>query len=151
MSLQYLGLAPAGLPCGGCGPLPGLHALLAAGLHDTCGEDERSHAAHHPAHGTGGHPCAQTGKGTTQKTLVVCTEIPQKQLKNWPPLFQIRCESRVLLCCYRAVNVYYYKYTVHGINIFALSILSFLRSWINFENVSSIGQNISFSPFPLSQ
>lgn len=77
-------------------------------------------------------------------------QIPQKQLKNWPPLFQIRCESRVLLCCYRAVNVHYYKYTVHGINIFALSILSFLRSWINLENVSSIGQNISFSPFPLS-
>lgn len=34
-----------------------------------------------------------------------------------------RCESRVILCCYRAVNVYYYKYTVQGINIFALSIL----------------------------
>uniref|UniRef100_H3CQ62 Cation/H+ exchanger protein 1 n=1 Tax=Tetraodon nigroviridis TaxID=99883 RepID=H3CQ62_TETNG len=32
-------------------------------------------------------------------------------------------ESRVLLCCYRAVNLYYYKYSVHGINIFALNLL----------------------------
>ncbi|XP_029707472.1 cation/H+ exchanger protein 1 isoform X1 [Takifugu rubripes] len=38
-------------------------------------------------------------------------------------LEKIRCESRVLLCCYRAVNVYYYKYTVHSINIFALNLL----------------------------
>uniref|UniRef100_A0A668AV14 Cation/H+ exchanger protein 1 n=1 Tax=Myripristis murdjan TaxID=586833 RepID=A0A668AV14_9TELE len=29
----------------------------------------------------------------------------------------------VLLCCYRAFNVYYYKYTVQGINIFALNLL----------------------------
>ncbi|XP_051910968.1 cation/H+ exchanger protein 1 [Hippocampus zosterae] len=34
-----------------------------------------------------------------------------------------RCEARVILCCYRAVNVYYYKYTVQGINIFALNLL----------------------------
>ncbi|XP_054609704.1 cation/H+ exchanger protein 1 isoform X2 [Dunckerocampus dactyliophorus] len=35
----------------------------------------------------------------------------------------LRCEARVVLCCYRAVNVYYYKYTVQGINIFALNLL----------------------------
>lgn len=33
------------------------------------------------------------------------------------------CEGRVILCCYQAFNVYYYKYTVQGISIFALSIL----------------------------
>uniref|UniRef100_A0A672GW36 Cation/H+ exchanger protein 1 n=1 Tax=Salarias fasciatus TaxID=181472 RepID=A0A672GW36_SALFA len=33
------------------------------------------------------------------------------------------CESKVILCCYRAFNVYYYKYTVQGINIFALNLL----------------------------
>uniref|UniRef100_A0A665WQU4 Cation/H+ exchanger protein 1 n=1 Tax=Echeneis naucrates TaxID=173247 RepID=A0A665WQU4_ECHNA len=33
------------------------------------------------------------------------------------------CETRVILCCYQAFNVYYYKYTVHGINIFALNLL----------------------------
>lgn len=32
-------------------------------------------------------------------------------------------QTRVILCCYRAFNVFYYKYTVQGINIFALSIL----------------------------
>ncbi|XP_061523697.1 cation/H+ exchanger protein 1 [Phycodurus eques] len=35
----------------------------------------------------------------------------------------LRCEAKVILCCYRAVNVYYYKYTVQGINIFALNLL----------------------------
>ncbi|KAM6961607.1 cation/H+ exchanger protein 1 [Tautogolabrus adspersus] len=33
------------------------------------------------------------------------------------------CENRVILCCYQAFNVYYYKYTVQGINIFALNLL----------------------------
>uniref|UniRef100_A0A8C4HW05 Cation/H+ exchanger protein 1 n=1 Tax=Dicentrarchus labrax TaxID=13489 RepID=A0A8C4HW05_DICLA len=33
------------------------------------------------------------------------------------------CETRVILCCYQAFNVYYYKYTVQGINIFALNLL----------------------------
>ncbi|KAL6116797.1 uncharacterized protein ACO6RY_14741 [Pungitius sinensis] len=33
------------------------------------------------------------------------------------------CESRVTLCCYHAFNVFYYKYTVQGINIFALNLL----------------------------
>uniref|UniRef100_UPI0037E8BF42 cation/H+ exchanger protein 1 n=1 Tax=Semicossyphus pulcher TaxID=241346 RepID=UPI0037E8BF42 len=33
------------------------------------------------------------------------------------------CEARVILCCYQAFNVYYYKYTVQGINIFALNLL----------------------------
>lgn len=43
-------------------------------------------------------------------------------------LFQtVVCETRVILCCYQAFNMYYYKYTVQGINIFALSILSRLK------------------------
>ncbi|KAM8883783.1 cation/H+ exchanger protein 1 [Synchiropus picturatus] len=32
-------------------------------------------------------------------------------------------ETRVILCCYHAFNLYYYKYTVQGINIFALNLL----------------------------
>lgn len=39
------------------------------------------------------------------------------------------CESKVILCCYQAVNVFYYKYTVQGVNIFALSIL-LAGSWV---------------------
>ncbi|XP_060759700.1 cation/H+ exchanger protein 1 [Neoarius graeffei] len=33
------------------------------------------------------------------------------------------CETRVLLCCYHAFNWYYYKYTVDGVNIFAVNLL----------------------------
>ncbi|XP_069021063.1 cation/H+ exchanger protein 1 [Embiotoca jacksoni] len=47
-----------------------------------------------------------------------------------PENFQIKrpektpgCETRVILCCYRAFSIYYYKYTVQGINIFALNLL----------------------------
>ncbi|KAM4619409.1 uncharacterized protein ACJ7VT_008579 [Polymixia lowei] len=32
-------------------------------------------------------------------------------------------ETRALLCCYHAVNCYYYKYTVDGINVFAVNLL----------------------------
>ncbi len=64
MSCQHLRLVVTGLPCPGCGPLPGLRALLAAGLHDTCIQNERSHADHRPPHGTRGHSDSQTGKGT---------------------------------------------------------------------------------------
>uniref|UniRef100_A0A3Q0SQQ4 Cation/H+ exchanger protein 1 n=1 Tax=Amphilophus citrinellus TaxID=61819 RepID=A0A3Q0SQQ4_AMPCI len=33
------------------------------------------------------------------------------------------CGTRVILCCYQALNMHYYKYTIHGINIFALNLL----------------------------
>ncbi|XP_061570332.1 uncharacterized protein LOC133423996 [Cololabis saira] len=32
-------------------------------------------------------------------------------------------EARVTLCCYRAFNMHYYKYTIQGVNIFALNLL----------------------------
>lgn len=32
-------------------------------------------------------------------------------------------EEKAILCCYHAMNTYYYKYTVDGINVFAVSIL----------------------------
>ncbi|MEQ2310453.1 hypothetical protein AMECASPLE_008995 [Ameca splendens] len=33
------------------------------------------------------------------------------------------CETKVVLYCYQAFNLYYYKYAVQGINIFALNLL----------------------------
>uniref|UniRef100_A0A3Q3G3D5 Cation/H+ exchanger protein 2 n=1 Tax=Labrus bergylta TaxID=56723 RepID=A0A3Q3G3D5_9LABR len=33
------------------------------------------------------------------------------------------CETRALLCCYHAANWYYYKFTVDGINVFAVNLL----------------------------
>ncbi|XP_066505092.1 uncharacterized protein cax2 [Hoplias malabaricus] len=32
-------------------------------------------------------------------------------------------EGKAILCCYWAVNIYYYKYTVDGINVFAVNLL----------------------------
>lgn len=37
---------------------------------------------------------------------------------------EVPLDGEVILCCYRAVNPYYYKYAVDGINVFAVSILS---------------------------
>lgn len=37
---------------------------------------------------------------------------------------EVPLDGEVILCCYRAVNPYYYKYAVGGINVFAVSILS---------------------------
>ncbi|XP_072003605.1 uncharacterized protein [Engystomops pustulosus] len=33
------------------------------------------------------------------------------------------CNKDVILCCYYAVNVYYYKYTVDGLNVFAVNLI----------------------------
>ncbi|XP_020633426.3 uncharacterized protein LOC110070124 isoform X1 [Pogona vitticeps] len=35
----------------------------------------------------------------------------------------ILLDAEVVLCCYRAVNAYYYKYAVDGINVFAVNLL----------------------------
>ncbi|KAG8138521.1 hypothetical protein E2320_004399, partial [Naja naja] len=36
---------------------------------------------------------------------------------------EVPLDAEVVLCCYRAVSAYYYKYAVDGINVFAVSIL----------------------------
>ncbi|XP_068595334.1 uncharacterized protein cax2 [Brachionichthys hirsutus] len=48
-------------------------------------------------------------------------------------------ETRALLCCYRAVNCYYYKFTVDGISVFAVNllplvILAIILGYIDKEN-----------------
>ncbi|XP_042648549.1 putative cation exchanger C521.04c isoform X2 [Tyto alba] len=40
-----------------------------------------------------------------------------------PPQTEVPLEGEVILCCYRAVNPYYYKYAVDGINVFAVNLL----------------------------
>uniref|UniRef100_A0A8B9HFE2 Cation/H+ exchanger protein 1 n=1 Tax=Astyanax mexicanus TaxID=7994 RepID=A0A8B9HFE2_ASTMX len=48
-----------------------------------------------------------------------------KKIRYWVRVHGLPgCETRVLLCCYRAVNWNYYKYTVDGINVFAVNLLS---------------------------
>nr|XP_014346934.1 PREDICTED: low affinity vacuolar monovalent cation/H(+) antiporter-like [Latimeria chalumnae] len=39
---------------------------------------------------------------------------------------EVPSESEVILCCYHASNSYYYKYTVDGLNVFAVNLLPFI-------------------------
>lgn len=129
VSHQHLYLAPAGLPCHGCGALPGLHALLAACVHHTCGQNERSHAAHHPAHGPRGHPGAQTGKGIPQQTLVVHTVIPTSSQQ--PKLFSSRLAVRAEFCSAATEQLIFITInTLFMESIFLLSVSFFMGSWI---------------------
>ncbi|XP_054844987.1 uncharacterized protein LOC129336045 [Eublepharis macularius] len=36
---------------------------------------------------------------------------------------EVPLDAEVVLCCYRAVNAYYYKYAVDGINVFAVNLI----------------------------
>ncbi|XP_061662771.1 cation/H+ exchanger protein 1 isoform X2 [Syngnathoides biaculeatus] len=57
------------------------------------------------------------------RTLAIVLFMPPEDVHIHSPEKTLRCEAKVILCCYRAINVYYYKYTVQGINIFALNFL----------------------------
>ncbi|XP_051889680.1 cation/H+ exchanger protein 1 isoform X2 [Pristis pectinata] len=50
--------------------------------------------------------------------------IPPEQLQIRPSKrTDVPLDGEVVLCCYRAMNFYYYKYTVFGINVFAVNLL----------------------------
>ncbi|XP_028667299.1 cation/H+ exchanger protein 1 isoform X2 [Erpetoichthys calabaricus] len=40
-----------------------------------------------------------------------------------PKQTDVHMETEMILCCYHAFNLYYYKYTVDGINVFAVNLL----------------------------
>ncbi|XP_066523947.1 cation/H+ exchanger protein 1 isoform X2 [Hoplias malabaricus] len=50
--------------------------------------------------------------------------LPPEDIQVCPVKKVPGCEIRVLLCCYRAVNWYYYKYSVDGINVFAVNLMT---------------------------
>uniref|UniRef100_A0A673IX26 Putative cation exchanger C521.04c n=1 Tax=Sinocyclocheilus rhinocerous TaxID=307959 RepID=A0A673IX26_9TELE len=56
------------------------------------------------------------------KTLHTILLIPPEHI-HISQATEVRHEGRVILCCYHAVNLYYYKYTVDGINVFAVNLL----------------------------
>ncbi|KAK3544659.1 hypothetical protein QTP86_025600 [Hemibagrus guttatus] len=58
------------------------------------------------------------------RILSIVLFLPPDEIQVQPVKTPQNCESRVLLCCYRAFNWYYYKYTVDGINVFAVNLLS---------------------------
>uniref|UniRef100_A0A672L9F8 Low affinity vacuolar monovalent cation/H(+) antiporter-like n=1 Tax=Sinocyclocheilus grahami TaxID=75366 RepID=A0A672L9F8_SINGR len=51
------------------------------------------------------------------RTLRIILLMPPEEVKVWT------VKKVILLCCYRAFNWYYYKYTVDGINVFAVNLL----------------------------
>ncbi|XP_059181905.1 cation/H+ exchanger protein 1 [Centropristis striata] len=57
------------------------------------------------------------------RIMTIVLLMPPEDLQIHRPEKTFGCETRVVLCCYQAFNVYYYKYTVQGINIFALNLL----------------------------
>ncbi|XP_053110452.1 uncharacterized protein LOC128326823 [Hemicordylus capensis] len=65
-------------------------------------------------------PIAKMNARTVTKVLLLPPERVhvQRLRKTEVPL-----DAEVVLCCYRAVNAYYYKYAVDGINVFAVNLL----------------------------
>ncbi|XP_028810901.1 cation/H+ exchanger protein 1 [Denticeps clupeoides] len=57
------------------------------------------------------------------RTLMTILLMPPEEVHIRPLKKHQGCETRVLLCCYRAFNLNYYKYTVDGINVFAVNLL----------------------------
>ncbi|KAI7791622.1 cation/H+ exchanger protein 1 [Triplophysa rosa] len=57
------------------------------------------------------------------RTLSTILLMPPEEVKIHTVKKPHGCETKVLLCCYHAFNWYYYKYTVEGINVFAVNLL----------------------------
>ncbi|XP_072327251.1 cation/H+ exchanger protein 1 isoform X2 [Scyliorhinus torazame] len=58
------------------------------------------------------------------RAIVVILLIPPEQLQiRQPKRTEVPLDGEVVLCCYHAMNFYYYKYTVVGINVFAVNLL----------------------------
>ncbi|KAK7895352.1 hypothetical protein WMY93_020677 [Mugilogobius chulae] len=53
------------------------------------------------------------------------------------------CETRVILCCNKAMNIHFYKYSVLGINIFALNLLPLVITSLAIGYTD--GDNVYFS------
>ncbi|CAL8242526.1 unnamed protein product [Merluccius merluccius] len=64
-------------------------------------------------------PVAKMNARTLATVLLMAPEDVQIQRREKT----YTSDAKVVLCCYQALNWYYYKYSVQGINIFALNIL----------------------------
>ncbi|KAM6419467.1 uncharacterized protein J5M81_015226 isoform 2-T2 [Pluvialis apricaria] len=65
-------------------------------------------------------PVAKLSARTTTRILLLP---PERVLVRRLKMTEVPLEGEVILCCYRAVNPYYYKYAVDGINVFAVNLL----------------------------
>ncbi|NXI57569.1 VNX1 protein, partial [Chloroceryle aenea] len=68
-------------------------------------------------------PVAKLSARTLTRVLLLP---PERVLVRRLRMTEVPLEGEVILCCYRAANPYYYKYAVDGINVFAVSILSWV-------------------------
>ncbi|XP_064417273.1 cation/H+ exchanger protein 1 isoform X2 [Latimeria chalumnae] len=61
------------------------------------------------------------------RTIGVILLMPPEHVDvHTPQKTEVPSESEVILCCYHASNSYYYKYTVDGLNVFAVNLLPFI-------------------------
>ncbi|NWH68772.1 VNX1 protein, partial [Geococcyx californianus] len=65
-------------------------------------------------------PVAKLSARTATRVLLLP---PERVFIRHLRMMEVPLEGRVILCCYRALNPYYYKYAVAGINVFAVNLL----------------------------
>ncbi|NWQ87999.1 VNX1 protein, partial [Burhinus bistriatus] len=65
-------------------------------------------------------PVAKLSARTATRVLLLP---PEQVLVRRLRMTEVPLEGEVILCCYHAVNPYYYKYAVDGINVFAVNLL----------------------------
>ncbi|NXV52161.1 VNX1 protein, partial [Uria aalge] len=65
-------------------------------------------------------PVAKLNARTATRVLLLP---PEQVVVRRLRMTEVPLEGEVILCCYRAVNPYYYKYAVDGINVFAVNLL----------------------------
>ncbi|XP_076861451.1 cation/H+ exchanger protein 1 [Brachyhypopomus gauderio] len=75
--------------------------------------------------------------------------LPPEEIHFRTQLKAQSCETRVLLCCYRAFNRYYYKYQVDGINVFAVNLLvlvivTLVTGYVDHDN-SFVSSEVKFA------
>ncbi|NXG50189.1 VNX1 protein, partial [Psilopogon haemacephalus] len=62
-------------------------------------------------------------KLSARTVTTVLLQPPEQVLIRRLKMTEVPLEGEVILCCYHAVNFYYYKYAVDGINVFAVNLL----------------------------
>ncbi|NXY11612.1 VNX1 protein, partial [Pteruthius melanotis] len=65
-------------------------------------------------------PVAKLSARATSRVLLLP---PERVLIRRLRMTEVPLEGEVILCCYHAANPYYYKYSVDGINVFAVNLL----------------------------
>uniref|UniRef100_UPI001EAF486C low affinity vacuolar monovalent cation/H(+) antiporter-like n=1 Tax=Oncorhynchus gorbuscha TaxID=8017 RepID=UPI001EAF486C len=77
------------------------------------------------------------------RTLAIILLMPPEDVHIHRLKKQQGCDSQVLLCCYHAFNWYYYKYTLDGINVFAVNLLPLVITTLVVGYVDTENQFVS--------